>query len=76
METSYQPDGAAGLTTVVVGCDINPIINHKVRHFKKLAAAPLITKLSCPSWETHTHTVLKQSPAASLKLLVKMNFKV
>lgn len=47
LETSYQLDGTAGLTTLVVGFDINSIINHKVKHFKRFATAPL-TKVTMP----------------------------
>lgn len=47
LETSYHLDGTAGLTTLVMGFDINSIINHKVRHFKRFSAAPL-TKVTVP----------------------------
>lgn len=39
---------------LVVGFDINSIINHKVRHFKRFATAPL-TKVTTPKLR-NTHT--------------------
>lgn len=44
LETSYELDGIAGPTMLVVGFDINSIINHKVRHLRSL----LLTKVTVP----------------------------
>lgn len=41
LETSYQLDGTAGLTMLVVRFDINSITNTQVRHFKRFAVTPL-----------------------------------
>ena len=63
LETSYQLDGTGGLTTLVVGFDINSIITHKLRH-RRFATVPL-TEVTHAQAGKHTHTVLKQSPAAT-----------